>query len=143
MVVLRLGLSEIMGAVLILVISVVFGVALLTLFINYTHYSLQALYNGPLSPHCQFSVIGYAINKTTSGYVVALGLYNYGNAPCIIEGALVVNATTGNVITVVTYSNPIKFNGFTIIKLNVGSIKPPFIVRLYSRDGYVGGGLVG
>ncbi|MFP3302122.1 MAG: hypothetical protein RXN84_06805 [Caldivirga sp.] len=143
MVVLRLGLSEIMGAVLILVISVVFGVALLTLFINYTHYSLQALYNGPLSTHCQFSVIGYAINKTTSGYVVALGLYNYGNAPCIIEGALVVNATTGNVITVVTYSNPIKFNGFTIIKLNVSSIKPPFIVRLYSRDGYVGGGLVG
>jgi hypothetical protein len=143
MVVLRLGLSEIMGAVLILVISVVFGVALLTLFINYMHYSLQALYNGPLSIHCQFSVIGYAINKTTSGYVVALGLYNYGNAPCIIEGALVVNATTGNVITVVTYSNPIKFNGFTIIKLNVGSIKPPFIVRLYSRDGYVGGGLVG
>jgi len=43
----------------------------------------------------------------------------------------------------VTYSNPIKFNGFTIIKLNVGSIKPPFIVRPYSRDGYVGGGLVG
>lgn len=143
MVVLRLGLSEIMGAVLILVISVVFGVALLTLFINYMHYSLQALYNGPLSTHCQFSVIGYAINKTTSGYVVALGLYNYGNAPCIIEGALVVNATSGNVITVVTYSNPIKFNGFAIIKLNVGSIKPPFIVRLYSRDGYVGGGLVG
>ena len=75
---LRLGSSEITGAVLILVISVVLSVALLALFINYINNSLQSLYSGPLGYHCEFSIIGYAVNDTAGTYNVALALYNYG-----------------------------------------------------------------
>jgi len=139
---LRHGSSEITGAVLILVISVMLSVALLALFINYINGSLQSLYSGPLGYHCEFTVIGYAVNGTVNTYKVALALYNYGTATCIINDAAVINATTGNVIMVITYSNPIKFNRFTIVTITVNSIKPPFIIKFYSNDGYTGGALV-
>lgn len=134
----RFGLSEVLGAVLILVISVIFGIALFTLFISYVGSSLQTLYTGPLGPRCEFSIVGYSINKTNGGYVVAVALYNYGDAQCVIEGALVINATTGNIIDVIPYSSPIKLNGFAVVKVNLGPIKPPIIIRLYSSDGSVG-----
>ncbi|ABW01264.1 hypothetical protein [Caldivirga maquilingensis] len=142
MVSLRLGSSEITGAVLILVISVVLSVALLALFINYINNSLQSLYSGPLGYHCEFTVIGYAMNDTAGTYEVALALYNYGSATCIINGAAIINATTGNVIMIIPYSSPIKFSKFTIVTIKVNSIKPPFIIRFYANDGYTGDAIV-
>uniref|UniRef100_UPI0025C6BD00 hypothetical protein n=1 Tax=Caldivirga sp. UBA161 TaxID=1915569 RepID=UPI0025C6BD00 len=101
------------------------------------------IYSGPLGYHCEFAVIGYAVNDTAGTYDVALALYNYGSATCIINGAAIINATTGDVIMVIPYSSPIKFSKFTIVAIKAISIKPPFIIKFYSSNGYTGDALVG
>jgi len=135
----KLGLSELTAAIILLVIAVVLSAVIFAFFYSYSN-RLSNMITSSVVGGCGFSIVGVALNSTH----MIIGVYNYGKSSCELVDIYILNSTTQNLIT----HSPIEYTvepGQLIYIINEypPSLKPPFRLVIYSRDGYGAGYNVG
>ena len=137
------GISEVVGATILLVIAVALSLLIFGYFYGYLEslgYSLASLF----THSCEFTIMGVAINRTGQSISsMSIALYNYGHAQCGISGIYILNesviyqvTSTNNCIT-----NPITMlNPGQVVILNYTNLNIPYStnyrVKVISCDGF-------
>jgi len=137
------GISEVVGATILLVISV----ALSLLIFGYFHSYISELGNAliiTLNKHCEFEAMSVVAN--TSGSTItslSIVLYNYGGVACPISGVFLLNGSAIYPIKVSSncVASPIAvLNPGEVEILNYTGLNIPYHnyeVRVVSCDGFI------
>ena len=135
------GVSELFGAVLLILITAVLGIIIVQFFINTTNQIKSTM--AKLGEKCIFRIVDVAINKS-NGYVssIIIKLYGVDYKTCKIKYVYVLNSQNLSTIDFIELRNPIKLSkgelkSITLISgINLTSgIELPFVLRIYSTDG--------
>ncbi|WP_054843459.1 hypothetical protein [Vulcanisaeta souniana] len=95
-----IGISEVVGATILLVIAVALSLLIFGYFYGYLESLGYSLANA-LSGSCEFSIMSTAFNTTGSSITsISIALYNYGSKPCGVSGVYVLNESTAYQIAV-------------------------------------------
>ena len=137
------GISEVVGATILLVIAVALSLLIFGYFYGYLKslgYSLAGLF----THSCEFTIMSVAFNVSGSSISsMDIAIYDYGNTQCDISGVYVLNesmiyqvASTNNCIT-----NPITMlNPGQVVILNYTNLNIPYgtnySVKVVSCDGF-------
>jgi hypothetical protein len=143
------GISEVVGATILLVISV----ALSLLIFGYFHGYIGELGNAlidTLDERCEFEVVS-AVANTSGSAITSLSIvfYNYGGVACPISGVFLVN---GSVIYPIKISSNCVTSPIAVLNpgqveiLNYTGLNIPYHnyeVRVVSCDGFIAEGRLG
>jgi ABC-type Fe3+-siderophore transport system permease subunit len=143
------GISEVVGATILLVISVALSLLIFGYFHSYISELDNALIN-TLNKHCEFEVMS-AVANTSGSTITSLSivLYNYGRVACPISGVFLLN---GSAIYPIKVSSNCVTSPITILNpgqveiLNYTGLNIPYYnyeVRVVSCDGFIAEGRLG
>ena len=137
------GISEVVGATILLAIAVALSLLIFGYFYGYLG-SLGYSLADAFTRSCEFTIMNVAFNVSGSSISsMSIALYNYGHAQCGISGVYVLNesviyqvASTNNCIT-----NPIvRLNPGQVVIFNYTSLNIPYgtnySVKVVSCDGF-------
>ncbi|ADN50478.1 hypothetical protein Vdis_1090 [Vulcanisaeta distributa DSM 14429] len=138
-----IGISEVVGATILLVIAVALSLLIFGYFYGYLESLGYSLANA-LSGSCEFSIMSTAFNTTGSSITsISIALYNYGNKPCDISGVYVLNESTVYQIAVANncITNPLaRLGPGQVLMLNYSNLNIPYntnyLVKVVSCDGF-------
>ena len=143
------GISEVVGATILLVISVALSLLIFGYFHSYIGELSNALIN-TLNKHCEFEVMS-AVANTSGSTITSLSivLYNYGGMTCPISGVFLLN---GSAIYPIRVSSNCVASPITVLNpgqveiLNYTGLDIPYHnyeVRVVSCDGFIAEGRLG
>jgi len=137
------GISEVVGATILLVISVALSLLIFGYFHSYMSELGNALIN-TLNKHCEFEAMSVVAN--TSGSTItslSIVLYNYGGVACPISGVFLLNGSAIYPIKISSncVTSPIAvLNPGQVEILNYTGLNIPYHnyeVRVVSCDGFI------
>ncbi len=139
-----IGISEVVGATILLVIAVALSLLIFGYFYGYLE-SLGYSLAGALSGSCEFSIMSTAFNTTGSSITsISVALYNYGDKPCDISGVYILNESIAYQIAISSNCivNPlIRLNPGQVAMLKYSNLNIPYNmnyeVKVVSCDGFM------
>ncbi|MGC8542308.1 MAG: hypothetical protein ACP5NQ_00095 [Vulcanisaeta sp.] len=144
------GISEVVGATILLVIAVALSLLIFGYFYGYIESLGYSLANA-LTHSCEFTIMSIAFNASVSSIgSISIAIYNYGNTPCEISSIYILNESTIYQITTTSncITNPIiKLNPEQVAILNYTNLNIPYEtnyeVKVVSCDGFTAEGELG
>ncbi|GGI70851.1 hypothetical protein [Vulcanisaeta souniana] len=138
-----IGISEVVGATILLVIAVALSLLIFGYFYGYLESLGYSLANA-LSGSCEFSIMSTAFNTTGSSITsISIALYNYGSKPCGVSGVYVLNESTAYQIAVSSNCivNPlVRLDPGQVVILKYSNLNIPYNtnyeVKVVSCDGF-------
>lgn len=132
------GVSELFGAVLLILITASLGIAVLYFFITTTDQLKTTLTK--LGDKCSFRIVDVAINKTDSLVSsMIIQVYGLSNKICELKYIYVLNVKNLNITYAETCDLILHKGELKSVLLNLTSknkkLRLPFILRIYSVDG--------
>ena len=143
------GISEVVGATILLAISVALSLLIFGYFHSYISELGNALVN-TLNERCEFEVMSVVAN-TSGSTITSLGiaLYNYGGVACPISGVFLLNGSAIYPIEVSSncVASPVAvLSPGRVVILNYTGLNVPYYsyeVRVVSCDGFIAEGRLG
>ena len=133
----RSGVSEITASIIMLLISVILSVILFSTFNVYL--GEVRLNIEEIAFSCEFAIVDVAVNETDDGLWVAVLVYNTGDITCTLADKALLLDVKGNAIASVELMGDAAIGPreFGLVRFFIEDVRPPFRVRLASRDGHV------